>query len=214
MVALASKSAKTVRRAAATRRKDFGAVPQARTPLVPPQPYRFTVEAYHRLGEMGVLKADERVELIEGEIIMMPPIDIEHAQSTNRSTKVLLRLLGDHYDVRNQTPVRLADDSEPVPDFSVAKAKNYKAHPTASDVVLVVETSKSSLKDDLGRKKLMYAAAGIPEYWVVDLNARVLHVFSRPKAGDYMDHRIHEEKETIQSATLKVLKLKVMELLP
>ena len=213
MVAIASKSVKTARRAAITRSK-AAVVEPSRVPLPPPLPYRFTVKEYHRLGEVGILKENDRVELIQGEIIMMPPIDIEHAQSTNRSARILLRLLGDHYDVRNQTPVRLAPDSEPVPDFSVAKSKNYTAHPTAADVQLVLETSKSSLKDDLGRKKLMYAAAGIPEYWVVDLNARVLHVFARPKGGDYMDHRIHEEKETIQSVTLKPLKLKVAELLP
>jgi Uma2 family endonuclease len=96
----------------------------------------------------------------------------------------------------------------------VAKLKDYKAHPTATDVLLVLENSNTSLKDDLGRKKLMYAAAGIPEYWVVDLNARLLHVFARPKGGDYMEHRIHEEKEAVQSITLKPLKLKVAELLP
>lgn len=215
MVALASKSVKTARRAAATRRKSVGVVSPSRTPLVPPQPYRFTVEAYHRLGETGVLKADERVELIEGEIIMMPPIDPGHAESTDKGLSKIGRKLGPEFRTRCQQPIRLGSSSEPVPDLSVVHEKSYKSeHPTPADICLIVEVSNTSLLEDLGRKKLMYAAAAIPEYWVVDLNARVLHVFSRPKGGDYMDHRIHEEKETIQSATLKVLKLKVMELLP
>jgi Uma2 family endonuclease len=198
MVALASKSVKTARRSASPRARQTGVVQQESRPIPPPQPFRFTVKDYYRLGEIGILKEDDRVELIQGEIVMMPPIDITHAQSTNRS----------------QTPVRLGPDSEPIPDFSVAKLKDYKAHPTATDVLLVLENSNTSLKDDLGRKKLMYAAAGIPEYWVVDLNARLLHVFARPKGGDYMEHRIHEEKEAVQSITLKPLKLKVAELLP
>lgn len=214
MVALVSKSVKTARRSASPRSRQTGVVPTEKRPLPPPQPFRFSVQDYYRLGEIGILKEEDRVELIQGEIIMMPPIDITHAQSTNRSTKALLRLLGGAYDVRNQTPVRLATDSEPVPDLSVAKLKDYKAHPTAADILLVLENSNTSLKEDLGRKKLMYASAGIPEYWVVDLNARVLHVFARPKGGDYMEHRIHEEKETVQSITLKPLKLKVAELLP
>ena len=214
MVALASKSVKTARRSASPRYRQSGVVQEQPRPLPPPQPFRFTVKDYYLLGEIGILKENDRVELIQGEIIMMPPIDITHAQSTNRSTKALIRLLGGDYDVRNQTPVRLGPDSEPIPDFSVAKLKDYKAHPTAADVLLVLENSNTSLREDLGRKKLMYAAAGIPEYWVVDLNARVLHVFARPKGGDYMDHRIHEEKETVQSITLKPLKLKVAELLP
>jgi Uma2 family endonuclease len=215
MVALASKSVKTARRSASPRSRQTGVVQQESRPLPPPQPFRFTVKDYYRLGEIGILKEDDRVELIQGEIVMMPPIDPGHAESTHHSYRKLDRCLEEQYQVRSQHPVRLNASSEPVPDVSIVRAKSYKSgHPTAEDTLLIVEVSNTSLKDDLGRKKLMYAAAGIPEYWVVDLNARVLHVFARPKGGDYLDHRIHEEKETVQSITLKPLKLKVAELLP
>ncbi|MBK8035609.1 MAG: Uma2 family endonuclease [Verrucomicrobiaceae bacterium] len=215
MVALASKSVKTAQRSASPRSRQTGVVQQESRPLPPPQPFRFTVKDYYRLGEIGILKEDDRVELIQGEIVMMPPIDITHAQSTDRSFKSLFRSLGEKFDVRCQLPVRLGQVSEPVPDVSIVKAQSYRTnHPTAAETLLIVENSNTSLKDDLGRKKLMYASAGIPEYWVVDLNARVLHVFARPKGGDYLDHRIHEEKETVQSITLKPLKVKVAELLP
>lgn len=215
MVALASKSVKTARRNASSRPRQTGVVQQESRPLPPPQPFRFTVKDYYRLGEIGILKEDDRVELIQGEIIMMPPIDPGHAESTDNSQQGIQRMLGPNFRVRCQHPVRLDNNNEPIADLAIVRQRSYKeGHPGPADTVLIIEVSNSSLRDDLSRKKLMYAAAGIPEYWVVDLNARVLHVFARPKSGDYLDHRIHEEKETVQSITLKSLKLKVTELLP
>jgi len=214
MVALASKSVKTARRSAGMKSRQTGVVPEPR-PLPPPQPFRFTVQDYYRLGEIGILKEDDRVELIQGEIVMMPPIDPGHAESTDRSLHKVGHKLGPEFRTRCQQPVCLSASSEPIPDVSIVREKSYKSGlPTPEDTYLIIEVSNTSLKDDLGRKKLMYAAAGIPEYWVIDLNARVLHVFSRPKAGDYREHRILEEKETVQSITLKPLKLKVAELMP
>lgn len=215
MVALASKSVKTARRSASPRSRQTGVAQQESRPIPPPQPFRFTVKDYYRLGEIGILKEDDRVELIQGEIVMMPPIDPGHAESTDNTQQKIQKKLGSEFRVRCQHPVRLDSRSEPMPDLAVVHRKSYKdGHPSADDTLLIIEVSNSSLREDLGRKKHLYAAAGIPEYWVVDLNARVLHVFARPKSGDYLDHRIHEEKETVQSATLKPLKLKVSELLP
>lgn len=215
MVALASKSVKTARRSASPRSRQTGVVQPEPRPLPPPQPFRFTVKDYYRLGEIGILKEDDRVELIQGEIVMMPPIDPGHAESTDRSLLKVGRKLGPEFRTRCQQPIRLSESSEPMPDVSIVREKNYKSGlPTPEDTCLIIEVSNTSLKEDIGRKKLMYAAAGIPEYWVVDLNARVLHVFARPKGGDYLDHCIHEEKETVQSITLKPLKFKVAELLP
>jgi Uma2 family endonuclease len=176
--------------------------------------YCFTVEDYHRLAELGILKPDERVELIEGQIIMMPPIDISHAQGTHQSQKKIDRKLEDDFDVRCQQPVNLGLLSEPVPDISVVRQKRYTAHPTVADIVLIVEVANTSLEDDLSRKKLMYAASGIREYWVLDVGNRVLHVFSAPKRGDYSRHEVVAEDEMVQSPTLKALRLNVVELLP
>lgn len=215
MVALVSKSVKTARRSSSPRSRQIGIVQQETRPLPPPQPFRFTVKDYYRLGEIGILKEDDRVELIQGEIVMMPPIDPGHAESTDNTQQKIQKKLGSEFRVRCQHPVRLDSRSEPMPDLAVVRQKSYKdGHPRPDDTLLIIEVSNTSLKDDLGRKKLMYAAAGIPEYWVVDLNARVLHVFARPKGGDYMEHRIYEEKEAVQSITLKPLKLRVLELLP
>ena len=183
-------------------------------PQAPPRGYRFSVDDYYRMAEVGILKTDSRTELLEGEIVMLPPIDIEHAQGTHRSERRIERLLGEKFEVRCQHPVRLGISSEPVPDVSIVKPKNYTAHPSPADTFLIMEVAKSSLQEDLGRKKLMYAAAAIPEYWVLDLNARELHTFNRPKRGDYTEHRVFAADQTAQSATLKPLKVKVVDLLP
>ncbi len=122
----------------------------------PPLPHRFTVEDYYRMGETGILKENSRVELIEGEIVMMPPIDPGHAEGTHQSERRMDRLLEDKFDVRCQHPVRLSSISEPVPDVSVVKAKSYEdGHPTAHDTLLILEVANSSLREDLSRKKLM-----------------------------------------------------------
>ncbi len=213
MVGLASSSAPakaTLRASTPARKREAVATPMP----PPPRPYRFTVDDYYRMGEAGILKEDSRVELIEGEVVMLPPIDFDHAQGTHRSEKRLDRLLGDKFDVRCQHPVRLSAISEPVPDVSVVKLKSYCSHPTPEDTLLILEIANSSLKEDLGRKKLMYAAAAIPEYWVLDLKGKELHVFTRPKRGDYTEHRVLAADESVQSTTLKALKVKVAELLP
>ncbi len=183
-------------------------------PVAPPRPYRFSVEDYYRLGECGILKEDGRVELIEGEIIMLPPIDFSHAQGTHRMEKGLERLLHGKFDVRCQHPVRLSEVSEPVPDVSIVAQKDYKAHPTPGDIFLIAEVANSSLREDLDRKKRMYAKAAIPEYWVLDLNARELHVFNLPKRGDYTEHRVYSSDEAVHSKTLKAVKIQVADLLP
>ncbi len=214
MAATASTSApkKSARRVSATARSRHAILPPA---PVPPSPYRFTVQDYYHLGEMGVFREGERVELIQGEIVMMPPIDPGHAEGTDNSQCEAQLQLRDHFKVRCQQPVRLSPTSEPVPDVSIVKLKSYKqAHPKPDDILLIIEVANSSLSFDLGHKKLMYAAAAIPEYWVLDLPNRLLHVFTRPRRGDYSAQRTLAADEKVQSATLKPLKLKVADLLP
>jgi Uma2 family endonuclease len=215
MIAVSSKAIRTprrmVRREKADRMTKAEIAPQSR---VPARHYCFTVKDYHRLGELGILKPDQRVELVEGEIVMMPPIDISHAQGTHLSQKKIGHKLDDVFDVRCQQPVDLGLISEPVPDISVVRQKRYTAHPTVADIALIVEVANTSLEDDLSRKKLMYAASGVREYWVLDVANRVLHVFSAPKRGNYSRHEIVAEDEAVQSPNLKPLRLKVSELLP
>lgn len=143
-----------------------------------PRPHRLTVHDYHRMAEVGLLSPDDRTELIEGEIIDMPPIGSEHASVVTLLTRRLMRAVDDSVEVRVQLPVRFMPRSEPQPDFALVRhrADAYRhEHPTAKDVLLLIEVSDSTLRYDLEDKARLYAKHGIPEYWVVDLvNSRVV----------------------------------------
>jgi Uma2 family endonuclease len=184
-------------------------------PLPAPAAYQFSVTDFYRMAVAGIFSDDARVELLEGEIVMMPPTDPEHASSTHRSHKRVDRMLADRYEVRCQQPLSLGPKSEPLPDVAVVKAQSYKTqHPKGSDTFLVIEVANSSLKDDLERKRLIYAKAGIPEYWVLDLPASTLHVFTKLKRGDYTESRELDANEMVTATSIKGLKVKVSELLP
>ncbi len=181
----------------------------------PPCPYLFTVADYYTMGNAGIFKPDERVELVEGEVIMMSPIDPPHAEGTHQTCNKLASVTNTKFRVRCQHPVRLSPVSEPVPDVSVVKIKSYKDHhPGPADVLLIVEVANTSKQQDLGPKRLLYAASKIPEYWVLDVKAGELHVFTKPRRGDYADHRTLTADEIVKSATLPKVVVKVSDLLP
>jgi Uma2 family endonuclease len=143
-----------------------------------PRPHLLTVHDYYRMAEVGLLHPDDRTELIEGEIVDMPPIGSEHASVVTVLTRRLLRAVDDSVDVRVQLPVRFMPRSEPQPDFALVRhtPDAYRhGHPTAKDVLLLIEVSDSTLRYDLDTKGRLYATQGIPEYWVIDLvNRRVV----------------------------------------
>ncbi|MGH8007340.1 MAG: Uma2 family endonuclease, partial [Candidatus Binatia bacterium] len=125
----------------------------------------FTREEFYRMGEAGLF-TDERVELLDGEIIAMAPQNPPHAGTTSRLTSTLIRLLGTTFSIRAQLPIVLNDWSEPEPDIAICRLDpgDYRhAHPTASDVLLVIEVSDTSLFYDRSRKVAAYAGSGIPE---------------------------------------------------
>jgi len=147
-----------------------------------------TVEAYHRMGEVGILAPDERVELIEGEVVEMAPIGSRHSGMVGRLNRLLVQTAGDHALVFVQSPVRLSRTSEPQPDFAVLKprADDYQsATPLPEDVFLLVEIAETSLKYDRELKAPLYAAHAIPELWIVDVTERVLWIYRHPQAGGY-----------------------------
>ncbi len=187
----------------------------ARTERVAPAPFQFTVAEYYRLGECGFLNPDGRVELINGQVVMMPPIDPPHAFGTHKTEKKLERLLGESFDVRCQHPLTLNETNEPMPDLAVVISRDYSSkHPGPADTCLVIEVADSSLKQDLTTKRDLYAQAAIKEYWVLDICNRQLHVFTKPRKGSYMESRIFAEVEEVTCSTVKALRLKVKELLP
>lgn len=174
-----------------------------------PRPHRLTVHDYYRMAEVGVLSPDDRTELIEGEIIDMPPIGHRHAEVVRLLTKRLLRSIGDAAEVSAQLPVRLSLRSEPQPDFAVLRPKpgGYRdAHPIPADVLLLIEVS-STLRYDLGKRASLYAAYGVPDYWVVDLQRSRVWLHRLPSGERYMELREITAGELPLPAGLGVLDL-------
>lgn len=144
-----------------------------------------TVEEYHRMGEVGILTEDDRVELIEGELVAMAPIGSEHVAATNALTRQLVMAVGDRGIVSVGNPVRLTQHTEPQPDFTVLKQRaGYRTTlPRPEDTMLAVEVANTSLAYDRNVKLALYARGGIPEVWIVNLATEQVEVYRRP-AGD------------------------------
>jgi Uma2 family endonuclease len=152
--------------------------------------HRYTVEDYYRMAEVGILAPDARVELLEGEVIEMPPIGAPHAAVVTDLQTLLIGAVGGDAIVRVQNPVRLGLHDEPQPDIALVKppASKYRhRHPAAPDVLLLIEVVDTSLRYDREVKLPLYAGKGIPETWLLDLVRRELTRYRRPSATGYTD---------------------------
>jgi Uma2 family endonuclease len=158
-----------------------------------PRRHRITVDEYHRMGEIGVFAPDARVELIEGEIIDMPPIGSKHGSVVDRLTYLLGRAVADHAIVRVQGAVRLSQITEPQPDVILLNPRTdfyWHEQPTGHDTLLVIEVSDSTLRYDSTIKVPLYARLGVPEVWIVDLQNDRLLIFESPSDGRYTGERV------------------------
>jgi Uma2 family endonuclease len=134
-----------------------------------PRRHLINVEQYYRMAEAGVLAPDARVELIEGEIIELAPIGSGHAGIVNFLQRKFDRTIGEHAVATVQQPLRLGDRSEPQPDLMLLRPRDdfYRnSHPTAADVLLLIEVSDSTLRFDRGEKAALYARHGVCEVWI------------------------------------------------
>lgn len=147
---------------------------------------RFTVHEYYQMAQAGILTEDDRVELIKGEIIQMPPIGPPHNARVTWLNWLFNRAFGDVAFVQPQGPVRLSDDSEPQPDLALIRRRpGYTAgHPTPDDVFLIVEVG-TTVQYDREVKALLYARSGIPEYWLFDVNQETITVYRDPTPEGY-----------------------------
>jgi len=177
---------------------------------------RFTVEAYHRMVEAGILAEDDRVELIRGEVVEMTPIGRSHAARVDRLTRLFTSRLGERAIVRVQGPLPLGPDSEPQPDLTLLRPCSdfYLETPLRpSDVFLVVEVADSSLATDRTVKMPLYAEAGIREAWLVDLVAGRLEVHRDPTPHGYRDVRTLHPGEPVDLEAFPDLALTVDDVL-
>jgi len=148
----------------------------------------FSTDEFHRMVGAGILAEDDRVELIEGEIVRISPIGSRHAACVDRLTALFTRRLGRRAIVRVQSPVVLGRRSEPQPDLAILKPRgDYYAdkHPGASDVLLIVEVIESSGEFDRASKVPLYARAGILEVWLVDLPGEAIETYRQPTLRSY-----------------------------
>jgi Uma2 family endonuclease len=151
--------------------------------IAPAQLRPITRAEYERMVELGMFE-DERIELLYGALVTMSPHGAPHDSTIDRLTRLMFRLLADRATIRVQGAFAASDYSEPEPDLAVLPPRDYdRAHPT--EAWLIIEVAESSLKKDRGPKARTYAAARVPEYWVVNLVAGVIEVHTAPVDGEY-----------------------------
>lgn len=163
----------------------------AAVPVPPGTPYRFTVDEYLRMAELGLIAPDVRTELVDGQVVVASPKNLPHIYTKNALRRRLERALADvpGWEVIDQDTVRAAPGEAPEPDIAVVPTISppLGRHdiPRAADALLIVEVADTTLADDLGRKRRVYAGAGVANYWVADVNAAQVHRFAEPRDGDY-----------------------------
>ena len=178
-----------------------------------PQVKHWTRDDYYRMAEAGLFRG-QRVELIQGEILTMSPMNPARAASLQLVAKALERAFGSGYCIRVQLPLHVDDRSEPEPDLAVVPGnpREYTAHPTSA--LLVVEVSDTTLGFDRSRKRELYARAGIQEYWIVNLLDCRVEVHRFPESGDYKYTATVDSSGTLTTLAAGQEPVSVTELLP
>ena len=176
----------------------------------------FSVKEYYLMAEAGILSPHDRVELIDGEIVQMAPIGSYHAGCVNTLNRLFMETLGRRVVVSVQNPVRLGERSEPEPDVALLRPRAdayQESHPGPDDVMLIVEVSHSTVEYDRDVKTPLYAEAGIPELWLVNLDEDYIDGLSDPDGAGYRAMRRYARGERIAPALLPDALLDVSEIL-
>jgi Uma2 family endonuclease len=168
------------------------------------------------MGMHGIIHEDERVELIDGEIIQMSPIGDKHARCVNRFNRHLVLALGERAIVSIQNPVVLSAHDEPQPDAAVLApgAEQHDGTPRSGDVLLLVEVSDTTLRYDQRVKLPLYARAGIPEVWIADLGGEAIIQYADPEEGTFRAVTTYRRGQSITPRILSNLTFRVVDLLP
>lgn len=166
---------------------------------------------YDRLVELGVFD-DERVELIQGVLVKIPPQEAPHASTVQRLNELLMERRQGRFTLRIQLPLALSEDTEPEPDVAAVPLGGYATeHPHTA--LLIIEVADSTLKKDRG-KAAVYASAGIAEYWIVNLGARSVEAYSSPEGDRYAEVRTLRTGDTLRPRALPDVSIAVAEILP
>jgi Uma2 family endonuclease len=158
--------------------------------VLTPHPKKFTSETYHKMAELAIFEENERLELINGEIIEMSPVGLRHAACVKRLNHLLMKKLGDRVIIGVQDPIQLNDNSEPQPDLVLLKIRpDFYAleHPKPEDILLLIEVADSSIDYDRNTKIPLYAKNQICEVWLVDLNNNCVEIYQNPSQNYYQN---------------------------
>jgi Uma2 family endonuclease len=175
---------------------------------------RFTADEYHRMAEAGILGEDERVELLDGDVVEMSPIGDRHVESVNRCGEAYAAAwAAGRLRISTQNPIRLGDHDEPQPDVALVPPGVLGA-PRLGEILLAVEVGDTSVDDDRATKVPLYARAGVPETWLLDVVAGVLEVYREPGPDGYArTYRLRPDRQVACVAFPDVV-LRVADLLP
>ena len=177
----------------------------------------WTVEEYHHMVEVGIISPDEKVELIEGEVISMAAKKPPHVITTELSCEYLRVLLHGLAHIRTQDPVFLNDRTEPEPDIAVVMPplrRYLDHHPEPKDIFLIVEIADATMKFDTKQKAAAYAESNIADYWVVDVSLRQVHIFREPMTGTYAKKSVLSENCTIKLLAFPEIEVVLREFFP
>ena len=178
---------------------------------------RFSVDEYYQMVQAGILREDDGVELIEGEIVEMAPIGSNHAACVKRLNQIFSQHLGQQILVGIQDPIHLGEYSEPQPDITLLRPRPDfygSSHPGPEDILLVVEVSDTSVDYDREVKVPLYARSGIREAWLVNLVEGVIEVYRSPSSEGYRQVRRVPRGETLTPESLSGLRILADDLLP
>lgn len=177
---------------------------------------RFSVSEYHRMIEAGILGEDDGVELVEGVIVEMAAMGSRHAACVRRLEALLNQLSAQSVTISTQCPIRLSDDSEPEPDIALLRPREdfyAREHPGPGDVLLAIGVSDTSSEYGTAVKLPLYARAGIPETWLINLTTETIEVHSQPVSGEYRRTLRAKRGETLKSEAVSGLEIAATDVL-
>lgn len=179
-------------------------------------PHRFTVGDFHRIAEAGVLRPEARVELLDGQIVDRAPIGPLHGGTVNRLARFFVQRSQDRWLTSIQNPLRMNPDSEPQPDLLLLRPRGddyLDRHPVPDDVLLLIEVSDSTLEFDRNQKLPAYARAGVPEVWIIDLNAGAVEVYRDPHFLGFESKSVFRSREVARPMAFPDVDVAVADLL-
>lgn len=177
----------------------------------------FSVDEYYAMADAGILKQDEHVELIHGQILAMSPISSRHAFYVDALNLQFAQHLTPHTIVRVQNPIRLDKENEPEPDLALLKpplSRYWQNHPGSKDTLLVVEVAGSSLAHDRSVKAALYASFGIPELWIIAIEEACIEVYREPTAKGYRQIQSFRHGQTLSVQAFPNVRFAVDDLMP